>query len=268
MAQFTFVSEDTNFGPPVASNSFPTPPIVDRVFSADVEALMQASAVLAQNSLDGGDLNDPRNRWSTQWSETGKVKGDANINCGYDHKKRNTKYDHQADPEQLGSRERHNPLPFTGCLAHVEITLRSNSIIRIRGHLDHNQACKDALFTRIPSAPIHPSIYVVALSQLRDVLSATSIKRTAAFFRRVPTRISRRISTPLPFDDSWSRKTRAPWGRQYNRMKGVDVTDAPQVNVDEWLDPTSDKFNPTLARNFRVERRRETVSKPASPPTR
>ncbi|KAJ6493795.1 hypothetical protein DFH09DRAFT_1104404 [Mycena vulgaris] len=46
--------------------------------------------------------------------------------------------------------------------------------------------------------------------------------------------------------------------RQYNRMKGIDVTDAPQVNVDEWLDPTSDKFNPTLAHAiFHYSRRAE-----------
>ncbi|KAJ7033561.1 hypothetical protein C8F04DRAFT_1260815 [Mycena alexandri] len=30
-------------------------------------------------------------------------------------------------------------------------------------------------------------------------------------------------------------------------MKGVTVTDAPQVNIDEWLDPQSEKYNPTLA---------------------
>ncbi|KAJ7700708.1 hypothetical protein B0H17DRAFT_1128573 [Mycena rosella] len=62
-----------------------------------------------------------------------------NCNCGYDYKKRNTKYNHQPDLEQLGSHEHHNPLPFTGCLIHVEITLHSNSIFRIRSHLDQNQ---------------------------------------------------------------------------------------------------------------------------------
>jgi hypothetical protein len=30
-------------------------------------------------------------------------------------------------------------------------------------------------------------------------------------------------------------------------MKGVSVTTAPEINVDDWLDPKSDKFNPTLA---------------------
>ncbi|KAJ7443667.1 hypothetical protein FB451DRAFT_1437056 [Mycena latifolia] len=76
-----------------ASNSFPTPPIVDYIFSTDVDAQLQASAVMAQHALDVGARDDLGNRWSTQWSERGKE--NTNImrilylcSCGYDHTKR------------------------------------------------------------------------------------------------------------------------------------------------------------------------------------
>ncbi|KAJ6511757.1 hypothetical protein DFH09DRAFT_891672, partial [Mycena vulgaris] len=177
--------------------------------------------------------------WSMQWSERGKE--DANIrrvlylcSCGYDHTKQNTKYDRQQHQDPVGSRERHNPFPFTCCLAYVEITLRSNSIVCIRGHFEHNQECKDALFTRIPPISIHPSVYTVALSQLRDGATFNDVPRAYQDF-------------PTDLHTSPEHKDSRSLYRQYNRMKGIDVTDAPQVNVDEWLDPTSDKFNPTLA---------------------
>ncbi|KAJ6610917.1 hypothetical protein B0H10DRAFT_2224618 [Mycena sp. CBHHK59/15] len=35
--------------------------------------------------------------------------------------------------------------------------------------------------------------------------------------------------------------------RQFSRMNGVKVTEAPQINIDEWLDPTSPQYNPTIA---------------------
>ncbi|KAJ7271623.1 hypothetical protein C8J57DRAFT_1507528 [Mycena rebaudengoi] len=78
-----------------ASN--PTPPIIDSVFSTDAEGQLQASAVMAQHSLNVDDLSN----WTSQWSEE-KGKEGAKFkrvlylcSCGYDHTKRNTKYDRQ-----------------------------------------------------------------------------------------------------------------------------------------------------------------------------
>ncbi|KAJ7145693.1 hypothetical protein C8R44DRAFT_598970, partial [Mycena epipterygia] len=212
------------------SKSFPTPPIVDHVFSTHSDAQLQASAVMAQHSLDVGARDELGNRWAAQWSEKGK--DDANITrilflcrCGYDHTQRNTKYDHQQNQDHIGSRERHNPLPFTGCIAHAEITLRSNAILRIRGHFDHNQACKDALFTRIPPTPIHPSVYAVALSQLRDDATFSDIRKKnrellqAGSYKDFQTNID-----ASPFRWLLEAKDSRSLYRQYNRMKGVNVT--------------------------------------------
>ncbi|KAJ7218167.1 hypothetical protein C8J57DRAFT_1537517 [Mycena rebaudengoi] len=234
--------------------SNPTPPIIDSVFSTDAEGQLQASAVMAQHSLDVDARDDLSNRWTSQWSEE-KGKEGAKFkrvlylcSCGYDHTKRNTKYDRQQPQDHLGSRERHNPLPFTGCLAHAEVTLRAHSIVRIRGHFDHNQPCKDALFTRIPPTPVHPVVFAEALSQLRDGASFSDIRKKNR--ELLQARAYKDFPVDLDASPFWwliEHKDSRSLYRQYNRMKGITVTDAPQVNVDEWLDPTSDKFNPTLA---------------------
>ncbi|KAJ6463061.1 hypothetical protein C8R47DRAFT_1225338 [Mycena vitilis] len=74
-------------------------------------------------------------------------------------------------------------------------------------------------------------------------LSAIFGKKSAAAYADFPTNLA---SSPyrwlLTHNDSRSLY------RQYNRMKGVSVTNTPELNVDDWLDPHSNKFNPTLAR--------------------
>ncbi|KAJ6565954.1 hypothetical protein DFH09DRAFT_1314736 [Mycena vulgaris] len=235
-----------------ASNSFIMPPIVDHIFSMDSNGQLQASAVLAQHSLDVGARDDLGNRWSMQWSERGKE--DANIkrvlylcSCGYDHTKRNTKYDRQQHQDYVGSRE---------------ATIRFHSPAALLMPKSHCQLfeCKDALFTRIPPITIHPSVYAVALSQLRDGATFNDVrkKKNRELFRA---RAYKDFPTDLhtsPFRWLLEHKDSCSLYRQYNRMKGIDVTDAPQVNVDEWLDPTLDKFNPTLAHAiFHYSRRAE-----------
>lgn len=86
--------------------------------------------------------------------------------CGYDHR-------------QAGSKKRRTAVDFTGCLAHAEITfvIETQKILRVRGFLDHNEACKNALMQRIPSLPLHPSVYQAALVQLANGVSLTDIQQ-------------------------------------------------------------------------------------------
>ncbi|KAJ7278412.1 hypothetical protein C8J57DRAFT_1222261 [Mycena rebaudengoi] len=77
------------------------------VFSTDIEGQLQASAVMAQYALDVGARDDLSNRWTSQWSEqTGKEGAKIKrvlylCSCGYDHTKRNTKYDRQQPQDHL-----------------------------------------------------------------------------------------------------------------------------------------------------------------------
>ncbi|KAJ6556906.1 hypothetical protein B0H10DRAFT_1967533 [Mycena sp. CBHHK59/15] len=150
---------------PDSSSFFPTPPIVDHIYSLDPEAQLEASAVMAQHSLDA----------------------------------------------------------------------------------DSREGCQKAEFCRIPPIPIHPSVYAISLVQLRDGATFSDISQKnwdlfkAKAYKDFPTNLD---SSPyrwiLTHNDSRSLYC------QYNRMKGVTVTEAPEINVDDWLDSTSDKFNPTL----------------------
>ncbi|KAJ7777944.1 hypothetical protein DFH07DRAFT_691665, partial [Mycena maculata] len=139
---------------------------------------------------------------------------------------------------------------FTGCLTHAKITyvIGSQKILRICGYFDHNQGCKDAVFSRIPPIPVHPSVFAVALAQIRDGVTFTDVKKknrelfAAKNYQDFPTDLG---TSPY----RWLIETRDSRSlyRQYNRLNGVKVTEKPQVNIDEWLDPTSPQYNATLA---------------------
>ncbi|KAJ7802938.1 hypothetical protein B0H14DRAFT_3092112 [Mycena olivaceomarginata] len=120
----------------------------------------------------------------------------------------------------------------------VWITVHEHKILRICGHFEHNEECQTAKYTRTPPIPVHPSVYVVALVQLCDGATFSDAKAYVDF----PADIA---SSPfcwvLTNNDSRSRYC------QYSRMKGVSISVAPEINVDDWLNPRSDKYNATLA---------------------
>ncbi|KAJ6529343.1 hypothetical protein B0H19DRAFT_1274374 [Mycena capillaripes] len=209
---------------------------VNYLYNLSDDEQLAASAIMAQQGLDIDTREQMDNRWSQQWScfSTNFVNVRDRTRrvlyfcrCGYDHTRRQKK-------------ERHTPVPFTSCLAHAEITyaVDSEKILRIRGFFHHNDACKQAEFTRIPPLPVHPSVFVVALSQLRDGATFADVKKknrelvTARGYQGFPADLR---TSPY----RWLLETRDSRSlyRQYTRMNGVKVTEKPQVNLDEWLDP-------------------------------
>ncbi|KAJ7147815.1 hypothetical protein C8R43DRAFT_1129369 [Mycena crocata] len=111
-----------------------------------------------------------------------------------------------------------------------------------------NQECKDAHFTRIPPIPLHPSVYEEALSQLSNGATFSDVRqRNRKLFQQRGYKDFPKDIDTSPFRWLMEHNDSRSLYRQYNRMKGVNVTDAPQVNVDDWLDPKSTKFNPALA---------------------
>ncbi|KAJ7099086.1 hypothetical protein C8R44DRAFT_888546 [Mycena epipterygia] len=148
---------------------------VDYVYTLSDDNQLAATAIMVQQGLDIDTREQIDNRWSQQWSiySTNSVKATSRTRrvlylcrCGYDH-------------TRAGKKERQTPVPFTSCLAHAEITYEDSShkILRIRGFFHHNEACKQAEYTRIPPVPVHPSVFVVALSQLRDGASFADVKK-------------------------------------------------------------------------------------------
>ncbi|KAF8191869.1 hypothetical protein K438DRAFT_1762452 [Mycena galopus ATCC 62051] len=107
---------------PTTIASVPTPSLMDYIDSLNHASQLQTSGVMAHYDL-------------------GRIS--FLCKCGYDHRQRNTKYNHtrQAEP---GSKKPHMLFPFNGCLAHAEITIRGSDVLRIRGHFQHNDECKTA----------------------------------------------------------------------------------------------------------------------------
>ena len=69
--------------------------------------------------------------------------------------------------ENVGTRRA--PYPFTGCLAHADITFveETGFVLRILAFFEHNAGCREAMMVRFPSVPLHPHVVEVAMAQLR-----------------------------------------------------------------------------------------------------
>ncbi|TFK78557.1 hypothetical protein K466DRAFT_507120 [Polyporus arcularius HHB13444] len=207
------------------------------------EDQLAAAAVMAEIGLDLDARESLANRWSTHWSrETGTGEKETSrtlyqCNCGYHHKARNSK-------------TRTCPVPYTGCLAHVEVLfeVRSGRIRRIRGYFMHNQECKDALFTRIPPIPLSPAVYAHALKQLQGGAQLSDVQdenRRLFKAQEYPGQPQDLAQSPY----RWlirSTDTRSLY-RQFNRLRGINTAVAAHVNVDEWLNPRSSLYKPTFA---------------------
>ncbi|EIM87716.1 uncharacterized protein STEHIDRAFT_156663 [Stereum hirsutum FP-91666 SS1] len=161
------------------------------------------------------------------------------VDCGYNH-------------TAAGTKIRQNPVPFTECPAHVELTyvVSTQRILRIRGLSKHNAACKAAKYSQIPRRPLHPSVFAVALKQLAEGVNLDNIheKNTQMFkaglYKGQPTNMDESKSAYrwlLKRHDTQSLY----W--QYNRLHGINVTEAAHVNIDEWMDKTSPRYNPKIA---------------------
>lgn len=89
----------------------------------------------------------------------------------------NTEARYVTESKKTNNQIPHNPKPwkrqngydFTGCLAHVEITLRESNgaVTAIVGHLEHDSKCQSAVLRRLPAVPLHPHVYATAIEQLK-----------------------------------------------------------------------------------------------------
>ncbi|KAF9030850.1 hypothetical protein BDZ89DRAFT_1112078 [Hymenopellis radicata] len=209
------------------------------------DSQIEAACLMASLGVDIDGRDDPSSRWNTRWSSAAarhiESKDTRRVlyqcDCGYDH-------------VAAGSQTRHVPVPFTECLAHVEVTymVHTEQILRIRGFFDHNDACKAAVFTRIPPVPIHPAVYRVALAQLaqgvpmKDVREANQRLVQSHGYPEMP-------RDPRDWKHRWVLESRDSCSlyRQFSRLNGVKTSHKPHLNIHAWLDPESKEYNPVLA---------------------
>ncbi|KAF7790324.1 hypothetical protein EIP86_001278 [Pleurotus ostreatoroseus] len=207
------------------------------------EDQLSAAALLAEIALDDDAQETYGNRWNKKWSQASGKGADRvqrvlyQCNCGYDH-------------VEAGSKTRRHAVPFTGCLVHAEVTYQTESrkVLVVRGYFEHNEECKNAHLTHFPARPLHPAVYKVALVQLKDGASLPDIKAKnrqlfhARGYSEQPADLSRSAYRWL----IEAHDTRTLY-RQYHRMMGITTRIAAHINVDEWLDPKSPRYNKTLA---------------------
>ncbi|KIJ38649.1 hypothetical protein M422DRAFT_258767 [Sphaerobolus stellatus SS14] len=170
----------------------------------------EAASILMTHSLDSDSLEDIGSRWSVKWSKkTGKGEKE-------EHR---TLYqcDCGRDNTVFGSKKRHTPLAFTA-VWHM-LRLLYNTF-------------PEAVFKRMPKLPLHPSVYARALAQLQE--GAQSYPGQPEDLRTSNYR--------------WILKQHdiRTLYRQYNRLIGVNMSNAAHLNIDEWLNPQSPNYNPTL----------------------
>ncbi|KAF8527267.1 hypothetical protein JB92DRAFT_3218927 [Gautieria morchelliformis] len=190
---------------------------------------IEPTACMATLQLDFDAWESLASHWSNKWARnSGKSHNRSHrvlfqCDCGYDH-------------QAAGYKKHLNAVNFTGCLAHVEVTylLSTQNILRICGYLIHNEECKEAVIACFPSVPLHPSVYGVALKQLRDGATLTDIQECNWQM------LDAHLYCEQPHDLGKSLY------RQFNRQQGIKVSEQAHINVHEWLDPNSPQFDKAL----------------------
>ncbi|KAJ4491421.1 hypothetical protein C8J55DRAFT_398283, partial [Lentinula edodes] len=198
----------------------------------DLQQQQEAEAKLIALGLDPVSRNALESRWTAQYS--------VKWSCGTYEQRR-----------ILFQWSRRVPYPFTGCLAHIEVTERigDKAISRIAGISEHNSSCETAVLERVPPIPLHEHVYEVALEQLQNGASLTAIQETNGkmvkdrAYRGMDTHESRTANVRYLFLPTDHKSLY----RKVSQILGVDVRLQPQYNVDDWLNPNSPNFKAEIA---------------------
>ncbi|KAJ3893424.1 hypothetical protein GG344DRAFT_87175 [Lentinula edodes] len=204
----------------------------------DSQQQQSAKALLLALGIDPASRNALESRWTAH-------------SCGYHVKARQEREAKKGLNCQTENWERRVPYPFTGCLAHLEVTERvgDGAITRIAGAPEHNSSCQTAVLERIPPVPLHDHVYEVALAQLQSGASLTAIQETNSkmeneqAYRGMDTYNPKTANVRylfLPTDHT-------SLYRKASQELGVDVRLQLQYNVDDWLNPESHNFKPDIA---------------------
>ncbi|KAI0764222.1 hypothetical protein BD413DRAFT_433493, partial [Trametes elegans] len=140
---------------------------------------------------------------------------------------------------------------FTGCLAHADITtvVETGYVMRIIGYFQHNEECQQAAMVRFPAVPLHPHVVEVAMIQLRSNASVSQLRNRNMEMLAAHAYRDQRVMAPGEGNYRYnllSTDFRSLYRRHYRENHGIDITIAPEHNVNNWLDSTSRHFKPTI----------------------
>ena len=137
---------------------------------------------------------------------------------------------------------------LTGCLAHAKVTYLqlTQKVLWIWEYFLHNDSCKSALIARFSNVPPHPTVFEVALQQLKEGCILADLQDCNHA-------MVQSVSYPgQPADLLKSSYWWLLWGKdthslyhQFNWLQGIKVSKQATLNIDEWLYPDSPQFNQT-----------------------
>ncbi|KAJ3717550.1 hypothetical protein C8R42DRAFT_724462 [Lentinula raphanica] len=230
------------------------------------EQQQQAQEKLVSLKLNLMSLPMLESKWSSQHSQTwGKSAASAKkqtlYQCTCGHVGRtvlNSNGREFARSQSFGgtratsatSSDRRMPYPFTGCLAHVEVTTRvaDDKVLKISGMFEHNSGCEEAAMSRLPAVPLHEHVYEVALDQLESGASLTAVQERNQ--EMIVAKSYRGMAAYIPHtaNHRYNLQTsdNATLYHKFSRRLGVNTRKEPQYNVDDWLDPKHKDFKPAI----------------------
>ncbi|KAI0661954.1 hypothetical protein C8Q70DRAFT_909458, partial [Cubamyces menziesii] len=139
------------------------------------------------------------------------------------------------------------PYPFTGCLAHADITFveETGFVLRILAFFEHNAGCREAMMVRFPSVPLHPHVVEVAMAQLRGNASVSQIRNKNLQMLSAQAYRDQKAAEPSLVNHRFNLETadfRGLYRRHYREHFAVNIKARPEHNVHNWLDPESRYF--------------------------
>ncbi|KAF8197588.1 hypothetical protein BJ912DRAFT_1078958 [Pholiota molesta] len=238
--------------------------VTRRTFGPDMASQGIAQALLIQHGLDSANREQLESKWSIVWRNSwGSKAGDVvrlllQCVCGYNTEARQVIH-HQRAQSKTAEMPQHNipwerraPYDYCGCLGHADITFvrDTGEIKRLIGVLEHNTECQKALLARRPAIPLHPHVVQVALDQLSSGASITAVQMRNIELMQQKAYNDQHLFNPLKSNHRFEllQSDFAALYRAHNRQNGIDITIAPEYNLDNWLDPNHRSFKPELAR--------------------
>ncbi|KAG8763646.1 hypothetical protein FRC12_008470 [Ceratobasidium sp. 428] len=191
---------------------------------------LEARELLQAHFCDHISLDHPGTKWSKRWcSKPKSVLKKVLFQCT--------------------AQVRRQAWPFTGCLAHVEITTdkATKLVRRIQGILTHHAKCMNAQLTRLPKWSLHKSVLDHALQQMLNGATLTGVQE--ANRRLVESGgYSGQTEDTLSCRFLIGPKDGSSLYARYLKHFGVDVKTHQHINVDNWLTPSSPSYNSELAK--------------------
>ncbi|KAG8918999.1 hypothetical protein FRC02_001993 [Tulasnella sp. 418] len=144
---------------------------------------------------------------------------------------------------------RHMAYDFTGCLVHADITFcpEDQKVLRIMGYFTHNEGCQNAKIVRLPPIPLHPHVYEIALQQLQSGFDLYAVKEiNLQLFKN---KVYKGMKEDPQFRNFRYLILRSDSSRIYRTLsqrQGIDTRTTPEVNIHNWLSPSSRLYKPLL----------------------